>query len=212
MRLRCRVLALLTPQNGGMGERGGKGLGVPSTPTTGLRERGNDSSRSTGHSGRQKAATRRNMRSEERVTAQGPVKKQQPDGMSHRGRGGVAQGLGIRLFAFGGAHWPLATAHSDPPCARTCFGRVNTWGGGGGLCLYTGAPFQTTPAVKRLEGCSTELSCAFRALLRIPTSCTPPPPRGLMPNPLPPPPHGDGIGQNGAPEARAVGEARDGGP
>ena len=33
----------------------------------------------------QKAATRRNMRREERVTVQGPVKEQQPDGMSHRG-------------------------------------------------------------------------------------------------------------------------------
>ena len=30
------------------------------------------------------------------------------------GGGGVAQGLGIYLFAFGGAYWPLATAHSDP--------------------------------------------------------------------------------------------------
>ena len=57
----------------------------PGTPTTGLRERGNDTSRSTGRSGRQNAATRRNMRREERVTVQGPVKKQQPDGMSHRG-------------------------------------------------------------------------------------------------------------------------------
>ena len=27
------------------------------------------------------------MQREERVTVQGPVKKQQPDGMSHRGRG-----------------------------------------------------------------------------------------------------------------------------
>ena len=45
------------------------------------------SSKSTGRSGQQKAATRRNMRREERVTAQGPVKKQQPDGMSHRGGG-----------------------------------------------------------------------------------------------------------------------------
>ena len=57
----------------------------PSTPTTGLRKRGNNTSRSTGRSGRQKAATRRNMQTEERVTVQGPVKKQQPDGMSHRG-------------------------------------------------------------------------------------------------------------------------------
>ena len=50
-----------------------------------LRERGNDTNKSTGCSGRQKAATRRNMRREERVTAQGPVKEQQPEGMSHRG-------------------------------------------------------------------------------------------------------------------------------
>ena len=41
--------------------------------------------KSTGHSGRQKVAVRRNMRREERVTVQGPVKEQQPDGVSHRG-------------------------------------------------------------------------------------------------------------------------------
>ena len=35
-----------------------------------------------------------------------------------QGGGGGAQGLGIRLFALGGAHWPLATAHSDPLWAR----------------------------------------------------------------------------------------------
>ena len=39
--------------------------------------------------------------------------------------GGLAQGLGVRLFAFGGAYWPLATAHADPLWARTCFGCVN---------------------------------------------------------------------------------------
>ena len=39
----------------------------------------------TGRSGRQKEATRCNMRREERVTVQGPVKKQQPDVMSHGG-------------------------------------------------------------------------------------------------------------------------------
>ena len=58
---------------------------APAHQTTGLRERGNDTSKSTGRSGRQNAATRRNMRTEERVTVQGPVKKQQRDGMSHRG-------------------------------------------------------------------------------------------------------------------------------
>ena len=66
----------------------------PNTPTTGLRERGNDTSKSTGRSGRQNAATRRNMRREERVTVQGPVKEQQPDGMSRRGGGG---GLYLRV-------------------------------------------------------------------------------------------------------------------
>ena len=52
---------------------------------TGLRERGKDTSRSTGRSGRQNAATQRNMRRGDRVTVQGPVKEQQPDGMSHGG-------------------------------------------------------------------------------------------------------------------------------
>ena len=60
----------------------------PSTPTTGLRERGNDTRRSTSRSGRQNAATQRNMRREERVTVQGPVKEQRPDRMSHGGGGG----------------------------------------------------------------------------------------------------------------------------
>ena len=70
----------------------------PNTPTTGLRECGNDTSRSTGRSGRQNAATRRNMRREERVTVQGPVKKQQPDGMSHRGGGGGWHFLSVYFF------------------------------------------------------------------------------------------------------------------
>ena len=47
----------------------------------------NDTSKSTGRSGRQKAATRRSTRRAVRVSVQGPVKKQ-PDGMSHRGGGG----------------------------------------------------------------------------------------------------------------------------
>ena len=58
---------------------------ILNTPTTGLRERGNNTSKSTGRSGQQKAATRRNLRREERVTIQGPIKEQRPDGMSHRG-------------------------------------------------------------------------------------------------------------------------------
>ena len=41
------------------------------------------------------------------------------------GGGGLAQSLSIRLFAFGGAYWPLATVHSDPLCVQTCFGCVN---------------------------------------------------------------------------------------
>ena len=42
----------------------------PGTLTTGLRERGNDTGRSTGRSGRHNAATRRNMRRGEGVTVQ----------------------------------------------------------------------------------------------------------------------------------------------
>ena len=38
------------------------------------------------------------------------------------GGGGLAQGHGVSLFAFGGAYWPLALAHSDPLWVRTCFG------------------------------------------------------------------------------------------
>ena len=78
----------------------------PNTPTTGLRERGNDTSKSTSRSGRQKAATRRTMRREERVTVQGPVKEQQPDGMSHRGGRGSAEarrfgGVALRIIRHG---------------------------------------------------------------------------------------------------------------
>ena len=50
------------------------------------------------------------------------------EGMSRAGDcvpGRLARGHGVGLFAFGGAYWPLATAHSDPLRARTCFGRVN---------------------------------------------------------------------------------------
>ena len=53
-----------------MGVGGGGRAGAPA-----------DTSESTGRSGRQNAATRRNMRRDERVTVQGPVKEQQPDGM-----------------------------------------------------------------------------------------------------------------------------------
>ena len=61
---------------GGGGWLGAGGVG---TPTNGLRYA------ETTPAGTQTAATQRSMQREERVTVQGPVKKQQPDGMSHRG-------------------------------------------------------------------------------------------------------------------------------
>ena len=92
VRAERKAFWLLPPRElifgGGPGQCSCLGAGrehSPNTPTTGLRKPGNDTSRSTGGSGRPKAATRRNMRREERVTVQGPVKEQQPDGMSHRG-------------------------------------------------------------------------------------------------------------------------------
>ena len=59
-------------RSGGLG--GSTGEGVGAVMQGGLRERGNDTSRSTGRSRRQNAATPRSMRREERVTVQGPVK------------------------------------------------------------------------------------------------------------------------------------------
>ena len=61
------------------------------TPTTALREWGNNTSRRSGRSSRQNATTQCSMRREEQLTVQAPVKKQQPDEMSQWGlvgRGG----------------------------------------------------------------------------------------------------------------------------
>ena len=93
------------------GRHGGGGGGWGAT--TGLRERGNDISKSTGRSGRQQVATRRNMRREERVTVQGPVKEQQPDRMSH---GGGGWGAGLLLitqhrWGWGGGGTPPTPPH-----------------------------------------------------------------------------------------------------
>ena len=89
----------------------------PGTPTTGLCKCRKDTSKSTGRSGRQKAATRRNMRREERVTVQAPVKKQQPDGMSHKG----AQGSWAHPCARSAAVLqprPRPPTHTLPPHLR----------------------------------------------------------------------------------------------
>ena len=74
----------------------------PGTPTTGLCERGNDTRRSTGRSGRQNAATRRNMRRDERVTVQGPVKEQHNPTECHTG---------------GGPHFQWLASQPPPPAA-----------------------------------------------------------------------------------------------
>ena len=50
-------------------------------------------SKSTGRSGRQKEATRGNMRREERVTVHGPVKEQQPTGCHTGGQKFVVRGI-----------------------------------------------------------------------------------------------------------------------
>ena len=61
---------------------------TPSTPTTGLRQCGNDATRNTGRSGRQNTATRCSTRREEWKTVQGPVKKL----LLHRGWGRLDAG------------------------------------------------------------------------------------------------------------------------
>ena len=128
--------------------------------TTGLRERGNDTSRSTGRSGRQKAATRRNMRREERVTVQGPVKEQQPNGMSHRGGGGGAQRPGTPQ--------PLRRPR-DPVGRSTAAAAV----------APTTAPFPSPLSCRRAEQCARDprwLCIASSCLPRTRQTLQPPPP------------------------------------
>ena len=71
--------------------------------------------RGGGGGGRQNAATRRNMRREERVTVQGPVKEQQPDGMSHRGGHTGQQALHIHTSR---SAYALLMPTPPPPRAR----------------------------------------------------------------------------------------------
>ena len=61
---------------------------TPNPPTTGPRYRGNDTTRGTGHSGRQNALMPRSTRRGERVTAQGPYRNCNPS-ECHTGGGGV---------------------------------------------------------------------------------------------------------------------------
>ena len=66
------------------------------------------------------AATRRNMQREERVTVQGPVKEQQPNGMSHGGGGRVCPGK--EHFSLPPPPFPL------PPLSRSAYpSQVDVW-------------------------------------------------------------------------------------
>ena len=58
------------------------------------------------------------MRREERVTVQGPVKKQQPDGMSHGGGGGGWRSATSRSFSRFPAFFSAAAFCACPPCVR----------------------------------------------------------------------------------------------
>ena len=80
-----------------------------------------------GCSGRQKVATRRNMRREERVTIQGPVKEQQPDGMSHRGFFEPLSRMPPSLF------WAPVMGTPDGLTATPNGLTGEVWGGGGVL-------------------------------------------------------------------------------
>ena len=124
----------------------------PGTPTTGLRERGNDTSRSTGRSGRQNAATRRNMRRDERGTVQGPVKKQQCDGMSHRGDTPPLPPPPppLPMFEAVSQHFALApsvTRGFTLQNVRPAFGgdQGGPWGEGGGGPSQSPLPFRPPP-------------------------------------------------------------------
>ena len=84
------------------------------TPVCQLLGSGNAKTRNAGRSSQQNAATRRSTQREERVTVQGPMEKQQPDGMSHRGAGcffvgGRGRARPWRL-AVNRRHWAYLTA------------------------------------------------------------------------------------------------------
>ena len=67
----------------------------------------------TGRSGRQNALTRRNMRREGRATARSPVKKPQPDGMSHGGGGGTSP---LPMHPWGCPQSPAWESHCPSQC------------------------------------------------------------------------------------------------
>ena len=92
------------------------------------------------------------MRREERVTVQGPVKEQQPDGMSHRG------GFGLLLPAsqkprLGAPHVPMDHAVGGPgtslPVRMGKCSSVHTGGGGGGAGSGAYTPTARVSAVRR---------------------------------------------------------------
>ena len=76
---------------GGVGSKNGKtspatNSTTPSAPATGPRQRGNDTTRNTGRSGRQNALTRRSSQIEERVTVRGPSTNPNPTNFHARGQ------------------------------------------------------------------------------------------------------------------------------
>ena len=107
------------------------------------------------------------MRREERVTVQGPVKEQQPDGMSHRGREGRLRDPRVCVPKWGQQVLPFAAF--DFPAEARAQGAV-PW-------LRTGrfgGPMCPPPGGGGVGGCDS-------SGLGTPTSPHPPPPRGLWP-------------------------------
>ena len=103
------------------------------------------------------------MRREERVTVQGPVKEQQPDGMSHRGvkvvakavSGGGKTGGGTRAGSFKTGSGPLGPGGSgwahlfDPKDPNTGLKVTTSYCCETGVGLGTGHHDQHREAVKR---------------------------------------------------------------
>ena len=139
----------------------------PSAPTTGLRHRENDTSKSTRCSGQQNAATRHNIRREERVTVQGLVNKQQPDEMSRRG---VPPSPPSRLFkpclaVSGTPRWPLMSVASLrlKPARALLWGKkpVVVWsdlGPGRPMVPQRCCPLQVPKAVSKVSSMASTTS------------------------------------------------------
>ena len=107
------------------------------------------------------------MRRDERVTVQGPVKEQQPDGMSHGGGGGMGTAGGGREGAgsMGRACFPGAARAVQAGSSRTATSRTgSTWAAWSGTCNRALGSWTPGPTCPWSMSCRPPLFAARRGV------------------------------------------------